>query len=143
MPEFIAVFCSGVFFGAALYITVVQHPATLEAGASFAGRFFAPMYRRAYAMQVVLAVLGTLAALWAWWQGSGFLWLLGALLLFAVVPFTFIRIMPVNNQLLAPGRDPEAPDTEALLRRWGLLHSVRTVLSGIAFVALLGALAFR
>lgn len=143
MIEFVSVFCSGVFFGAALYITLAQHPAALEVGASFAGRFFGPMYRRAAGMQVALAALGTLAGLWTWWHGSGLLWLIGALLLFAVVPFTLVRIMPINNQLLAPGREPEAPDTEALLRRWGSLHVVRTILSGLAFVLLLGALASR
>jgi len=140
--KFTSVFCCGVFFGAALYITLAQHPAALEVGPSFAGRFFAPMYRRASAMQVALAALGTLAGLGAWWQGSGLVWLTGAVLLFAVIPFTLVRIMPVNNQLLAPGRNPEALDTEALLRRWGSLHAVRTALSGLAFVLFLGALAF-
>jgi hypothetical protein len=143
MAEFISVFCCGTFFGAALYISLAQHPAALEVGPSFAGRFFGPMYRRAAAMQVALAVLSTLAGFWVWWQGSGFPWLLAALLLFAVVPFTLVRIMPVNNKLLAPGRDPEAPDTEGLLHRWGLLHAVRTVLSGLAFAVQLGALASR
>jgi Anthrone oxygenase len=143
MSEFIAVFCSGVFFGAALYITLAQHPASLEAGPSFAARFFSPMYRRAAPMQVALAALGTLAGLWTWWRGAGVLWLLGSLSLFAVIPFTLVRIMPVNNQLLAPGRDAEAADTEPLLHRWGALHAVRTVLSGLAFVVLLGALASR
>ena len=32
MLELIATLCSGVFFGAALYISVGQHPAALEAG---------------------------------------------------------------------------------------------------------------
>jgi hypothetical protein len=36
--EFISVFCSGAFFGAALCITLVQQPAALEVGASFASR---------------------------------------------------------------------------------------------------------
>jgi len=143
MIEFLAVFCCGSFFGAALYITLAQHPAALEVGPSFAGRFFASMYRRAAALQVALAVLGTLAGLGAWWRGSGIVWLVGALLLFAVVPFTLVRILPVSHQLLAAGRDPEAPDTEPLLRRWASLHAVRTALSGVAFVLFLGALALR
>ena len=139
MPAFIAVFCSGVFFGAALYIAVAQHPAALEIGASFAARFFPLMYRRAANLQAALAAVGTLAGLWAWWVAGGLSWLLGTLLLFAVIPFTLIRIMPVNRQLLAPGRDPEAPDTEVLLRRWASLHAVRTVLGGLAFALLLRA----
>ena len=143
MVEFITIFCSGVFFGVALCITWVQQPAALEIGPAFAGRLFSPMYRRAAPMQVAVASLGTLSGLWAWWQGSGGLWLLGALLLFTVIPFTLLRIMPVNNQLLTPGRDAEAPDTESLLRRWGHLHAVRTVLSGLAFLLQLAALASR
>lgn len=139
MAEFVAVFCSGAFFGAALYITVAQHPAALEAGAPVAGRFFPPMYRRAATLQVALAVVGTLAGLSAWWRGAGLPWLAGALLLFAVIPFTLLRMMPVNKQLLALDRDADAPETEALLRRWGPLHAVRTVLSGLAFALLLAA----
>jgi hypothetical protein len=112
MVDFIAVFCSGVFFGVALCITWVQHPAALEIGPAFAGRLFSPMYRRAAPLQIALAALGTLSGLGAWWRGSGGLWLPGALLLFAVIPFTLVFMMPVNNQLLAPGRDSEALDTE-------------------------------
>ena len=141
MSQLVCVFCSGVFFGVALYISLVQQPAALEAGASFAGRFFPPMYRRAARIQVPLAALGTLSGSWAWWIGGGILWLVGAMLLFAVVPFTLFVIMPVNDRLLEAGRDPEAPDTERLLRRWGSLHAVRTVLSGASFVVVLVALA--
>jgi hypothetical protein len=134
MTQLVATIACGAFFGAALYISAVQHPATLEAGASFAGRFFAPMYRRASVLQVGAALVGTVAGVVAWLQGAGPAWLAGAALLFSVIPFTLVAILPVNRQLLAPGRDPEAPDTEPLLRRWARLHAVRTVSSGIAFV---------
>ena len=75
--------------------------------------------------------------------GSGGSWALGALLLFAVIPFTLLRIMPVNHQLLAPGRDAQAPETELLLRRWGHLHADRTGLSGLAFLVQRTAIACR
>ena len=137
MAEIIATFACGVFFGAAFYISVAQHPASLETGAAFAGRFFPPMYRRASALQICAALVGTVAGIVAWFQGAGFEWLAGSLLLLAVIPFTFLWIMPVSNQLLAPGRDPEAPDTEVLLRRWAPLHGVRTALSGVSFLLFL------
>lgn len=134
MAGIVATLACGLFFGAALYISVVQHPATLEAGAAFAGRFFAPMYRRASVLQVGAALVGTTGGAVAWLQGADRLWLAGAALLFAVIPFTLVFLMPVNHQLLAPGRSAEAADTEALLRRWAPLHAVRTTLSGVAFV---------
>jgi hypothetical protein len=137
--QLLAVSCSGVFFGAALYITVAQHPAVLEAGAAFAARFFAPMYRRAAPMQAGLAGVGAAAGVAAWGSGAGAAWLVGALLLIAVVPVTLVWIRPVNDRLLAPDFAPDATDSEALLRRWGVLHAVRTLLSGLAFLVLLAA----
>jgi len=58
-----------------------------------------------------------------------------ALLIGAVVPFTFIGIMPTNRALLAPGRDLDATETRTLLERWAKLHAVRTIL-GIAATVL-------
>lgn len=135
--EAAALIATLTFFGAALYVNAVQHPASLEAGAAWIGRFFEPMYRRAAAMQVGLAIVGSASAARAWMLGSGAEWGVGALLLVAVIPFTFAAIMPVNRALLDPERDPEAPDTEPLLRRWAALHAVRTGLSGVAAVIML------
>jgi hypothetical protein len=56
-------------------------------------------------------------------------WLVAAVLIGLVVPFTFIGIMPTNKSLLLSGRDLASPDTRALLERWGRLHAVRTALS--------------
>ena len=55
--------------------------------------------------------------------------LVAALLIGAVVPFTFGIIMPTNHQLLAHGRDLTSLETRDLLVRWGQLHAVRTALS--------------
>jgi hypothetical protein len=61
--KLLATLCCGVFFGAALYISLVQHPAALETGNEFAAHFFPPMYGRAAAMQASLAVVGCAAAI--------------------------------------------------------------------------------
>ena len=47
----------------------------------------------------------------------------------AVVPFTFIGIMPTNRALLAPGRDLGTAETRSFLEHWAKLHAVRTGLS--------------
>ena len=135
--ELIATACSGLFAGAAIYISAVQHPATLQMGTTMAAAFFPAMYRRATPMQAGLAAVGSLAALLAWFAGSGVLWLLGALLLGFVVPFTILAIKPVNDQLLAASLDPAARETGELLRRWGVLHSVRSASSSLAFLLFL------
>ena len=128
----LATFCCGVFFGAALYISLVQYPATLETGNEFAARFFRPMYRRAAGLQASLALVGCANAILAWLSGAGELWLAAGVLIGSVVPFTLIVIKPINDALLQ-NRDA-ASDVAALLTRWGYLHWARTVASGLAFL---------
>jgi hypothetical protein len=99
-----------------------------------AATVWAPSYKRATVMQVPLAILSFLAGVGAWLLGGGIMWLVGAMLIGLVVPFTFIAIMPTNHRLLAPGRDLASSETRALLDKWGRLHAVRSVLGFIASV---------
>jgi Domain of unknown function (DUF1772) len=76
-----------------------------------------------------LALLSLVAGLGSWVLGGGRGWAIAALLIGAVVPFTFIGIMPTNKSLLSPGRDLGSTETRSLLDHWAKLHVVRTVLS--------------
>ncbi len=58
IAEFIAVLAGGLFTGAAVYISLVEHPARMECGVELAATEFAPSYRRAMVMQVSLAAVG-------------------------------------------------------------------------------------
>jgi hypothetical protein len=135
MPGLIvAAICAGLFAGAAIYISAVEHPARMSCGNDTALREFAPSYRRATVMQASLAVIGSLAGLWSAWL-LGDAWVgLAALLLGSVVPFTLAVILPTNKELLEPSLDPSDVRTTKLLVRWGRLHAVRSVLSTVAFV---------
>ena len=136
LAEVVAIFCGGLFFGAALYISLVQHPATLETGNDFAARFFPAMYGRAAVFQASLASIGCAAAIAAWLAGAGRLWLAAAVLLGSVVPFTLVVIKPVNDALLHGG-NVSPVELNVLLVRWGYLHWARTVASGLSFVTCL------
>jgi uncharacterized membrane protein len=101
---------------------------------------WAPSYQRATWMQAPLALVSFAAGTAAWLFDAGGLWLVAALLIGTVVPFTLVVIMPTNNALLAPGRDLASEETRDLLVRWGRLHGVRSVLSLVSsplFMALL------
>jgi len=67
-------------------------------------------------------------------------WLIGSLLIGAVIPFTLIVILPTNRRLLDSTLDLNSDVPLQLLRHWGLLHAVRTVLSLCAFLLFLFAL---
>lgn len=79
----------------------------------------------------------------AWWLGAGVIWLVGALLIGSVMPFTLIVIRPTNAQLLMQARDLTSAETRRLLERWGRLHAVRSVLSlAASLVFMVNALKF-
>ena len=138
--QFLATFCAALFAGAALYINLVEHPARLGLDTAAAVAQWAPSYQRATLMQAPLAVVGFLAALGVSLLGGGVVWLAAAMLIGAVVPFTFLGIMPTNHKLLAPDRDRASPETRTLLQKWGRLHAVRTLLSIIATALMLWGL---
>ena len=131
----LAAFASSLFAGAAVYINLVEHPARLSCGTEVAARQWAPSYKRATVMQVSLAIVATLAGLAQWLDGGGASWLVGALLILSVIPFTLVAILPTNNKLLEPGRDNASDETRRLLEAWGRLHAVRSVLSVSATLA--------
>jgi anthrone oxygenase-like protein len=135
--EFLAMFCTGMFAGAAVYINLVEHPARMSLETRAAAAQWAPSYERATLMQAPLAIVSFVAGCAAWSLGGGAAWLIAALLIGAVVPFTLIVIKPTNNKLLASGRDLGSADTRALLERWGRLHAVRSLLSVLATLVIL------
>jgi len=137
----LATACAGTFFGAAIYINFVEHPARMSCGRELAVREFGPSYARASVMQAALAVVGCLIGLGTAWSLRDATTAIAAALLGLVVPFTLVVISPTNKQLLAPNLDATSDNAGALLARWNRLHAVRSVLSGIAFVLFLYRLA--
>ena len=136
--QFIAVLATTLFTGAAIYINLAEHPARMECGTAFAATVFGPSYRRAAVMQAALALAATTGAIGAWFMGAAVAWLVGALLIFAVVPFTLLVILPTNKKLLDPAIDRMSETVQRLLKHWGRLHAVRSVLalaSSIVFLA--------
>jgi hypothetical protein len=109
----------------------------MECGMELAATEFAPSYRRATVMQASLAAAGLVSAIAAWLAGASFLWVVAGVLLGSVIPFTLIAILPTNKQLLSPALDRRSAETERLLARWGMLHAVRSVLSGLALLLFL------
>jgi uncharacterized membrane protein len=140
IPEILATLASGVFAGTALYISFVEHPARLSCGFKLAVTEWRASYKRAAFMQAPLALAGSFLAFLSWWLEKDSAWLLGGAFLFAVIPFTYIVILPTNRQLESDELDFSSGQAEHLLRLWCRLHAVRSALSSVAFTILLIAL---
>jgi uncharacterized membrane protein len=133
----VATLATALFAGAAVYVSLVEHPARVSCGLDVALREFGPSYKRGAVMQASLALIGCVAGLAVGWQlGDGYV-ALASVLLGLLVPFTLIVILPTNKRLLAPTLDSRSSEAARLLTRWARLHAVRTVVSLVSLVVLL------
>jgi hypothetical protein len=140
IPNILTTFACGIFAGAALYINFVEQPARLSCGIASSVTEWRISYTRGTVMQASLTIVGSLLAFTSWWIGKDAAWLLGGMLLFAVIPFTLVVIFPTNKELESANLDVSSANAERLLRRWGTLHAVRSGLGLLAFVIFLFAL---
>ena len=131
----LALIASAIFAGAAFYVNFAEQPARLTLDDRALLGEWKPAYTRGAAMQAPLAVVGFLFGMLAWWRVSDAAFLVGAILIIALWPWTLIVIKPVNDALLATDIDKAAAPTRALVVKWGAIHAVRTVLGGLATAA--------
>src|SRR5947199_863227 len=143
IAEFVAVLACGLFAGAAVYVSLVEHPARMACGVEIAAAEFPPSYHRGTIMQVTLAAVCLLSSIAAWLAGATFWWVVAGALQVSVIPFTLIVILPTNKQFLSPTLDRRSVLAERLLALWGTLHAVRSVLSGVALLLFLYLAIFR
>jgi hypothetical protein len=143
IAEFVAVLSCSLFTGASVYINLVEHPARMECGVEIAATEFAPSYRRATVLQATSAAVGLISSIAAWFAGATFWWPVAGALLGSVIPFTLLVILPTNKLLLSPTLDKRSVDADRLLARWGALHAVRSVLSGLALLLFLYLAIFK
>src|SRR5437660_2705036 len=131
------VLACGLFTGASVYVSIVEHPARMECGVEIATAEFPPSYRRGTILQVTLAAVCLLSSVAAWLAGATFWWVVAGVLQVLVIPFTLIVILPTNRQLLNPALNRLSAQAGQLLARWGKLHAVRSVLSALALLLFL------
>lgn len=135
--KLLTVFSAGMFAGAAFYCAAVEHPARLAAGVSVGLQEFRKSYPRATPFQVGFAGAGFLGSFLLAVLARQWGWLVGGVLVGAVIPFTLVFLMP-TNRLLLDIRSPLKEDAaRTLLEKWGRLHIVRACLGLAGFFQLL------
>lgn len=95
-----------------------------------------------------IVILGTAAASYAFWKTREAFWLYGAAALLSIIPYTYLAMMPTNNQLnavLAESKEQAEIEEEKKdgvvegMKRWVKLHRARGFLAlgaaGLFFVA--------
>ncbi|MEO7690247.1 MAG: DUF1772 domain-containing protein [Sphingomonas sp.] len=141
MTGLLALITAALFAGAAIYINFAEQPARLKLDDRAVLAEWLPAYLRGTLMQAPLAVASAALGGWTWWEKGGWFFLLGAALMLTNLPWTFVVIMPVNRKLGAIGPDGDAALIRPLVKRWGYLHAVRSLLGICAVLAYYWALA--
>lgn len=135
----LALMVAALFTGAAVYISVAEQPARLTLTPAAQVRHWKPAYKRGFAMQSSLALLGAGLGVLAFAATRQWAFLAGAVLMLANWPYTLIAIRPINAQLLALTDATCGPASQRLIENWGHLHLVRAGLGAAACAAFLWA----
>jgi hypothetical protein len=136
----LALAVAAIFAGAAFYVSFAEQPARLQLDDRALLAEWKPAYKRGFAMQAPLAIVGFLLGLIAWWQSGRVAFLTGAVLLVANWPWTMIVIRPTNERLMETALDAAGPPSRLLILKWNRLHAGRIILGLLAVVAFLIAL---
>ncbi|MEW9855615.1 DUF1772 domain-containing protein [Novosphingobium sp. M1R2S20] len=132
-----AVVAATLFSGAALYITLVEHPARMHLDDAPLLAQWQPSYKRALPIQSGLAIVAGLAGLLAGYVSWDWRWLAGGVVMLANWPFTLLAIAPVNKRLMAMQEREAGAESRAMLIQWGRLHIVRSALGAASTVLFL------
>jgi hypothetical protein len=135
----LALITAAAFSGAAIYVTVAEQPARLVLDDSAMLRQWQASYPRASLMQASLALVSALLGIAAFWSSGDWRWLLGAVLIFANVPYTLLVILPTNKSLQAAASPAAGGGTRRTIETWARLHLVRDALGILAIAAYLWA----
>lgn len=123
-----------LFAGAAIYISLVEHPARLGLDDEPLLAQWQPSYKRALPIQSGLAVAGGISGLFAWYLSSDWQWIAGSAALLANWPFTLLVIIPVNKRLMAMQKREAGSESRKMLVQWGNLHAVRSALGAVSML---------
>ena len=138
-PGSLALALAATFFGAALYVNLVEQPARLALDDEAILNEWTPSDRRGVALMAALALVSAIAGLSAYFESHDVRFLLGAIVAASSWPYTVFVMGPVNNQILAlVPKDLAA--ARVLVWQWGLLEYGQTAIAVAAAIAFLWAL---
>jgi len=119
-PGLSAFAAASAFFGAALYINLVEQPARLKLDARSMVREWVPSNRRGFILLATLALVSAILAYVDFARTGDVRWIIGGTVILADWPYIYFVIVPLNIWLCAI--PPAGSAVRELMRDWGLLE---------------------
>ncbi|KAK9901241.1 hypothetical protein WJX75_001879 [Coccomyxa subellipsoidea] len=135
--EAIPVISSGLFAGAALSVSIAEHPARQDIDPQQAMRQFERSYKRLAPLQIGLALVtaGSSLYLASKTGDQSKIYIAAGLGMAAMLPYTVICIFPTNHRLMSADKK-EDTEVKRLFGKWEKLHAVRTAVGTLIFAGL-------
>lgn len=128
----LALAAAGAFTGASLYVNYVEQPARLALDDDALMKEWEPSDHRGFIVLAGLAAVSALLGFIAYRELDDFRWLLGALVIIASWPYTYLAIVPLNNRILAMIGAGAAHEARKVIDLWGKLELGQTALGALA-----------
>src|SRR2546422_1604300 len=122
LAGYLALTVAALFTGAAFYVNLAEQPARLGLDDCALLAEWKPAYKRGFAMQAPLAILGFVLAIVAWRRTGGPVFLVGGILMLANWPWTVFGIMPTSKALMETERSEERRVGKECRSRWSPYH---------------------
>jgi hypothetical protein len=131
----LALAAAGAFTGASFYVNYVEQPARLALADEALIKEWEPSDHRGF---IVLAGLAAAAAFFgfiAYRELNDVRWALGALVILASWPYTYLAIVPLNNRILGMIAAEGAHEARKVIDLWGRLELGLTAI-GVAAIGI-------
>jgi Anthrone oxygenase len=118
----LALAAAGGLVGAAVYVNYVEQPARLALDDEALVKEWEPSDHRGFVVLAALALLSAFFGFIAYRELDDVRWVLGALVVLASWPYTYVAIVPLNNRILALIEGGALHEARGVIKLWGLLE---------------------
>ncbi|MBI3274454.1 MAG: DUF1772 domain-containing protein [Methylocystis sp.] len=130
----LALAAAGAFTGASLYVNFVEQPSRLTLDDASLMKEWEDSDHRGFVALAGLALISAICGFIAYRDLDDFRWLLGAIVIIATWPYTYLAIVPLNNRILALISADEGDEARKTIDLWGRLEIGLTGLGALAIV---------